>query len=244
MTATASQPCQHSFACRSAIFSAAARIGLAHSGNEVKIVRTDHLARSHMQEEHRLGTFARAWISFVAVIVNEKLGQPRHEPDQVEAAAIIPVPNLLLGNRVSSFLNSRPHSHDMKLDAAQPYVPDANLKSRRQCQTEKRGDGVTAQRRLKCKIQSLSDCALEKSFPLIPSPAIRFCFGEMRVGVPDSSRCLIGIEVVGAFREEHGAGDAALSCTVGSRQDINTGSDQARLRAAATAAFPNSFGVA
>ena len=176
-----------------------------------------------MQEEVRLRTLARVWISFVAVVVNEQLGQPRQQSDQVQAAPVKPFANLLLGNWMPSFLNSRPHSRDMKLDAAQPYVPDANLQSRRQCRTQKRRDGVAAQRRLKCKIQSFRDCALEKSCSLIPSPAICFGFGEVRPGAPDSRCGIIGVEVACAFRKEHGAGDAALSCTVGSRQDVNAG---------------------
>ena len=73
----------------------------------------------------------RVRISFMAVVINEKLGQLRHESDQIETAAIIPVANLLLENRVPSFFNSRPHSGDMKINAAQSQVPDADIESRR-----------------------------------------------------------------------------------------------------------------
>src|ERR1700752_1325739 len=98
----------------------------------------------------------------------------------------------------------------MKLDAAQPYVPDANLQSRRQCRTQKRRDGFAAQCGLECEIQSFVNCSLEKSSSLIPSLAICFGFGEVPLGAPDSSGGLIRIEVVGAFSTEHGTGDAAL----------------------------------
>ena len=124
---------------------------------------------------------------------------------------------------MSSFLNSRSHSRDMQLNAAKPYVPDAHFQSRRQCRTQKRRNGVAAQRCLKCKIQSFGDCALEKSCSLIPSLAVRFGFGEVRPGDSDSRCGIIGIEVVGAFSKEHGTGDAAFSCTVGSRQNVNAG---------------------
>lgn len=127
-----------------------------------------------MQEELRLRTLARVWIRFAAVVVNEQLGEPRKESNQVQAAPIKPFANLLLGDRVPSFLNSGPHSSNMKPDTTQPYVPDANLQSGRQCRTQKRRDGIAAQRRLKCKIQLFGDCALEKSCSLTPSLAIRF----------------------------------------------------------------------
>ena len=39
--------------------------------DQLEITRTDNLARSHMQEELRLRTLARVWISFAAVVVNE-----------------------------------------------------------------------------------------------------------------------------------------------------------------------------
>jgi len=80
-----------------------------------------------MQEEFRLRALARFRIRFVAVIVNEQFSQARQEPDQVKAASIKPFPNLLFGNWVPSFLNSSPYSRNMKLDAAQPHIPDANL---------------------------------------------------------------------------------------------------------------------
>jgi len=68
-----------------------------------EITRTDDLARSHMQEEFRLRMLASVWISFVAVVVNEQLGQPRQEADQVQAASIKPFANLLLGDRAPPF---------------------------------------------------------------------------------------------------------------------------------------------
>ena len=82
-----------------------------------------------MQEEPRFRTATRVWIGFFAVVVDEKFGQPR--PHQVEAAVIVPVANFLLGDRVPSFLDSRAHSRDMKLNAAQSHVPDADVESRR-----------------------------------------------------------------------------------------------------------------
>ena len=50
-----------------------------------------------MQQELWLRTLARVWISLVAVIVNEQLGQPRQEPNQVQAAPMKPLANILLG---------------------------------------------------------------------------------------------------------------------------------------------------
>jgi hypothetical protein len=82
----------------------------------------------------------------------------------------------------------------MKLDVIQPYVPDTNLQPGRQCRTQKRRDSIAAQRRLKCRIQSFGDCALEKPCSLIPSLAICFGFGEVRLGASDSGGGLIGIE--------------------------------------------------
>ena len=98
---------------------------------QLEITRIDNLARSHVQEELWFRTATRFRISFFAVVVDQKLGQPRHEPDQVEPAAIVPVANLLFGDRVPSFLDSRSHPRDMKLNAAQPHVPDADVESRR-----------------------------------------------------------------------------------------------------------------
>ena len=64
----------------------------------MEITRIDCLAGSHVQEEDWLRTLTRVWISFVAVIVDEQLGQPRQEPNQVQAAPIKPFANLLLGS--------------------------------------------------------------------------------------------------------------------------------------------------
>lgn len=61
--------------------------------NQLEIARIDNLAGSHMQEDLRFRTATRLWIGFFAVVVDEKFGQPRHEPDQVEEAAIVPFAN-------------------------------------------------------------------------------------------------------------------------------------------------------
>ena len=116
-------------------------VAVLHRGKETWLVSARGRVISRIPNL-TFGTLARVWISFTAVIVNDQLGQTRQESDQVEAAPIKPFANLLLGDRVPSFLNSGPHSSNMKLDTAQPYVPDSDLQSGRQCGTQKRRDGV------------------------------------------------------------------------------------------------------
>jgi hypothetical protein len=100
----------------------------------MEVTRPNDLARSHMQKEFRFRTLTRCRIRFGAVVVREKLGQPRHEPDQVETATIVSLPNPLLRNRVSDFLNPRLHSRDVEFNSIEADVQDTNAR-----------DGVPAQ---------------------------------------------------------------------------------------------------
>src|SRR5580704_18566082 len=101
-----------------------------------------------MEDELRFRRNTRVRIRFLAVVVNAKLGQFRHELNQVKPAAIVPCADFSVWYVVPASRNPGAHAGDVKLRAAQPRIPDPHLDSYRKRRFKQSCDCVAAERGL------------------------------------------------------------------------------------------------
>ncbi len=92
-----------------------------------EIARLHDFPANHVKQKRRLRNGARVRIGIFRIVVDAQFGQVRHELNQVETTAIIPLANSCLGNIVATLSNPRADACDVKFRASQTDVPDAHF---------------------------------------------------------------------------------------------------------------------
>lgn len=162
-------------------------------------------------------------VCFKAVVNDPKLGESRHQFNQVNPTPVVSFPNLLFGNIVSPTSHSRSNSRHVQFGAAQSDEQDADLDSSLQRLLEKRGDCLPSERRFEREVQAFGDRSFKQALPLMPGGAVRFRGRNTRIGAHNPGRCSVGVEVVGAGLPKHRARYAALASAVGPGEHVDAG---------------------
>lgn len=156
-----------------------------------------------------------------AVVEDPKLGESRHQLNEIDATAVVAFPNLVFGNVVSTSSDPGSDARHVQLGTTQSDEPDAHVDSSRQRFMQESGDGVPAKRRFEREVQALGDRSFQEASPLVPGRAVRFCRRDVWIGDQDSSGCFVRVVVVCAGLSKHRACDAALARTVGPSEHVD-----------------------
>src|SRR5713226_7507214 len=110
-----------------------------------------------MNDEDRFGRLAGDKVGLPTVVVDAKLRETGEEPDQVPAARIVSLADLLLGDVVPTVLNPRTDAGDVQVDTRQANVPDPHLESLINCLLQQASQSISAQRCLEGEVEALRD---------------------------------------------------------------------------------------
>src|SRR5438128_10570523 len=97
--------------------------------NAGQFTRFTYLALNQAKNKTRFRRRSGPWIGFFAVVIKQKLGQSRKQPDQIEPALSISFTNFPFWNVVSAVRNPGAHARYVALHAVQTHVPNPDFNS-------------------------------------------------------------------------------------------------------------------
>jgi hypothetical protein len=122
----------------------------------------DDASRPHLKEQARLDR-SRLRIGWSAVVEELQAGELREQPDQVVAAAVVPRPDLLFRNVVTTGGDACPNALYVQIGTLQGDVPDMDLEATVRGLHEEPRDGVAAEGRLEGEVRLRVDRTPEAS---------------------------------------------------------------------------------
>src|SRR5207244_7514575 len=109
--------------------------------NAGQFTRFTYLALNEAKNKTRFRRRSGPGIGFFAVVIKQKLGRSRKQPDQIEPALSVSFTNFLFWNVVSAVRHPGAYARDVALDTVQTYVPDPDFTSFRERFVEKLRNG-------------------------------------------------------------------------------------------------------
>jgi len=192
-----------------------------------RVGQLDHLhdlPLHKVQNQRRPRCASTVRVRFEAVVEDPQLRQSWHQLNQIDPAPVVALSNLLLRNVVPASSDPRSNSCHVQFRTSQSHEPDTHLNPCRQCLLEKRGDGVSAGRRLECEVQAFGNRPFQQAFSSLPGGAVRCCSRQARICGEHPGSHFVGIEVVATGLPKHRAGYAGLAGTIGSGKHVDAGS--------------------
>src|SRR5712691_8896084 len=124
--------------------------------------------------EHQQGFWRNALvrICFFAVVEYAELSERRHEPNQIETAAVVALANRGFRNGVTTASDSGSDTLDVKFRTIQAGVPHAHVDPRGHGVFEQRGDRASPERRLEREIAPFGNRFFEQALPFMPRQTV------------------------------------------------------------------------
>src|SRR5205807_9866215 len=88
-----------------------------------------YLALNEGKHKFRFRRHSGPGIGFFAVVIKQKLGQSRKQPDQIEPALSVSFTNCPFWNVVSAVRHPGAHARDVAFDTVQTHVPNPDFNS-------------------------------------------------------------------------------------------------------------------
>lgn len=166
---------------------------------------------AHAQQQPRCGTARACRRRLHAVVKNVEAREAREQPDEISSTALVPFPDLRLGNVMAASRDPRPNAREMQFDAFETNVAHTDLQPSIDRRFEEESDGCTAECCLECEVGVSRDGTLEETFPLLPGSRIRGSERTPGIRGEEALRGLVRIEVRAARSTYSRSGDAALA---------------------------------
>src|SRR5206468_2486864 len=119
--------------------------------NAGQFTRFTYFALNQAKNKTRFRCRSGPGIGFFAVVIKQKLGQSRKQPDQIEPALSVSFTNFPFWNVVSAVRHPGAHARDVAFDTVQTHVPNPDFNSFGERFVEKIGNRLSPERGLEGK---------------------------------------------------------------------------------------------
>lgn len=150
-------------------------------GHAWRIAHRNDRPIHHVKHEKRCRRRTSGWISFRAVVEHSKFSYLWQQPDQIDAAAFVPLANLILRNIVSAPRHPRTNTRDVEFGSRESDVPHSDLESLCERLQKESRDCFSPKSRFDGEYQALRNGLLEEALTFLPRGYIGVALGNVGI---------------------------------------------------------------